>query len=176
LGRIVRTAAFAFGLFGGVVASQGPEFSQQYRQRIGGAIDELRIVAQRFESDAQVSGESTESAIARLRNNPDGFASLQGVAMQGHMERLARLEQHRRAMIEAGPFARIGEMVRNGDTDVMRAAYHDFEPAVPVTQEGVLSAVAGFVIAWGMVLLLAGFTRSLIRRPGRRSANSLAHR
>jgi hypothetical protein len=169
LGRIARKAAVAFGLLGGVVASQGPEFSQQYRQRIGGAIDELRTVVQRFETDAQASGETSESAIARLRGNPDDLASRQGAAMQGHRERLVRLEQHRQAMIEAGPFARMALMVRDGDTDVMRAAYRDFEPAVPVTEEGIFSAVAGFVVAWGAVLLLAGFTRSLIRhRPGRR--------
>jgi Protein of unknown function (DUF2937) len=168
LGRIVRTAAVAFGLFGGVVASQGPEFAQQYRQRIGGAIDELRTVVERFETDAHAAGETTEGAIARLRGNPDDLASRQGAAMQGNRERLARLEQHRQAMIEAGPFSRVGLMVRNGDTDVMSAAYRDFEPAVPVTEEGILSAVAGFAIAWGAVLVVGGFTRSVIRRrPGR---------
>jgi hypothetical protein len=67
-------------------------------------------------------------------------------------------------MMQAGPFARIALVLRDGDTDVMRAAYRDFEPAVPVTQEGVLSAAAGFVGLWGGTLLVAGFLRSLFRR------------
>jgi hypothetical protein len=161
--RIARIIAFGLGLAGGVVASQGPEFSQQYRQRLGGTIDELHRIIGRFETDAGESGETRDSAIARLRGNADTFVSRQGAAMQGHVERVNRLEAQRQAMMEAGPFARIGLMVREGDRDVMEAAYRDFEPAVPVTQEGLLSAAAGFVIAWGGFLLLAGFLRSLRR-------------
>jgi hypothetical protein len=49
----------------------------------------------------------------------------------------------------------------------MEAVYHDFEPAVPVTEEGILSTVIGFVAVWGGLLLLTGFLRSLWRRPHR---------
>jgi hypothetical protein len=162
--RIMRVVAVACGLLGGVVASQGPEYSQQYRQRVGGAIDELRQVVGRFDGDAQSNGETRESAIARLRGNTDDLASRQGAAMQGNVERLATLEAHRQAMVDAGPFARIALLVRDGDTDVMQATFRDFEPALPVTEEGILSAVAGFVIVWGGLLLTAGFVRSLFRR------------
>jgi hypothetical protein len=164
LSRIVRIVAFGLGLFGGVTASQGPEFAQQYRQRLGGAVDELRQVITRFDTDAQVSGETRESAIARLRSNTDDFVSRQGAAMQANVERLGRLESHRTAMLESGPFSRIALMVRDGDTDILEAVSRDFEPAVPVTEEGVLSAAAGFIAVWGGVLLLSGFLRSLFRR------------
>jgi uncharacterized protein (DUF3084 family) len=169
LPRITRILALGLGLLGGVVASQGPEYSQQYRQRLGGAIDELRQVVTRFEGDAQANGESREGAIARLRGNADALASRQGAAMQANVERLDRLDAHRRAMMEAGPFARVALMLRDGDEDVMEATYRDFEPAVPVTEEGILSAAIGFVAVWGGVLLLTGFLRSLLRRPRARS-------
>ena len=71
MSRIVRVAAFALGLMGAVTASQGPEFAQQYRQRLGGAIDELRRAIARFDADAQAHGETRERAIARLRGNAD---------------------------------------------------------------------------------------------------------
>ncbi|MBM6594890.1 DUF2937 family protein [Microvirga pudoricolor] len=161
--RIVRIIAFGLGLAGGVVASQGPEYSQQYRQRLGGTIDELHRIISRFDADAGASGETRDSAIARLRGNSDTFVERQGAAMQGNVERVARLESQRQAMTDAGPFGRIGVMVRDGDRDVMEAAYRDFEPAVPVTQEGLLSAAAGFILFWGGFLLLAGFIRSLRR-------------
>jgi hypothetical protein len=161
--RIVRIAAFASGLFGAVIASQGPEYAQQYRQRIGGAIDELRRVVERFDQDAQASGETRDSAIARLRTNPDDLAVRQGTAMQANAERLARLEAHRQAMTDAGPFRRVGLLLREGDADLMRAAYRDFEPAMPVTEEGILSAALGFFAAWGSILLAMGFVRSLRR-------------
>ncbi|WP_262031073.1 DUF2937 family protein [Microvirga sp. Mcv34] len=164
MSRIVRIVAFGMGLCGGIVASQGPEFAQQYRQRLGGAIDELQRVIARFDADARASGETLDSAITRLRSNTDSFVTRQGAAMQANVERLNRLEAHRGAMMQAGPFARIALMVRDGDQDVMEAVYRDFEPALPVTEEGVLSSAIGFVMAWGCVLLLAGFVRSL-RRP-----------
>ena len=85
-------------------------------------------------------------------------------AMEGNRDRLARLEAHRQRMIDAGPFGRVALMVRDGDVDIMSAAYADFEPAVPVTQEGLLSTAFGFVVLWGAFLLIAGFVRSLVRR------------
>ena len=56
--RIARTVGLAFGLLGGLVASQAPEFGQQYRQRLGGAIDELNRVVARFDEDARRPGRS----------------------------------------------------------------------------------------------------------------------
>ncbi|QRM28967.1 DUF2937 family protein [Microvirga sp. VF16] len=165
MSRVVRIIAFGCGLCGGIVASQGPEFAQQYRQRLGGAIDELRQVITRFDADAQASGETRESAITRLRSNADDFVSRQGTAMQANVERLGRLENHRGTMMQAGPFSRVALMVRDGDQDVMEAVYRDFEPAVPVTEEGILSTAIGFIAVWGGVLLLMGFLRSLLRRP-----------
>jgi hypothetical protein len=167
----MRIVAFGLGLLGGITASQGPEFAQQYRQRLGGAVDELRQVIRRFDADAQAGGETRESAIARLRSNADDFVSRQGTAMQANAERLGRLETHRETMMQAGSFARVALMVRDGDRDVMEAVYRDFEPALPVTEEGLLSSAAGFIAVWGGLLLLAGFIRSLWRRPRSRRAS-----
>lgn len=169
MSRIVRIVALGCGLLGTVAASQAPEYGQQYRQRLGGAIDELHRVIERFKVDAQANGETQETAIARLRSNPDDLASRQGSAMQGNLERLARLEAHRRSMTEAGPFWRVALLLRDGDTDVMEAAYREFEPAMPVTEEGLVSGAIGFVTVWGGILLLAGFLRSLFR-PRQRAA------
>jgi hypothetical protein len=49
----------------------------------------------------------------------------------------------------------------------MREAYRDFEPALPITEEGLVCGALGFAAMWGGVLLLAGFVRSLRRRPER---------
>ena len=76
MSRIVRIAAFALGLLGAVTASQGPEFAQQYRQRLGGSIDELHRIVARFDADAAANGETRERAIGRLRGNPDDLYEL----------------------------------------------------------------------------------------------------
>jgi Protein of unknown function (DUF2937) len=159
--RIARTTAAALGLFGGVVASQGPEFAQQYRQRLGGAIDELRRVVQRFEADAAANSQSREGAMDRLKSSPDNLVSRQGDAMRANIERLERLERQRQAFVEAGPFKRLVVMMSDADVDLMRAAYQDFEPAVPTTQEGVVTAGAGFFGGWSLTLLIGAFFRRL---------------
>ena len=168
MSRIVRIAAFGLGLIGAVTSSQGPEFAQQYHQRIGGAIDELRRIVERFDADARANSETREGAIVRLRSNPDDLASRQGAAMQGNVERLGRLEAHRQVMMEAGPFSGLALLLRDGDTDLLQATFRDFKPAMPVTEEGLLSAAAGFVAVWGGILLLARFLRSLRPRRPRR--------
>ncbi len=171
--RIARTMAMAMGLVGSMVASQGPEFAQQYRQRLGGTIDELRRVVLRFDADAGANGQSREGAIDRLQTNPDDLVSRQGTAMRGNVERLERLERHRQSFVEAGPFQRLWVAARDGDLDLMEATYHDFEPAIPATQEGVVAAGLGFVGGWGITLLIGAGLRRLFGL-GRRRAQ--AHR
>lgn len=169
--RIAKTMGLAFGLLGGVVASQGPEFAQQYRQRLGGAIDELGRVVQRFDADAQATGRSREDAIGQLRSNPDRLASLQGEAMRGNVERLERLQSQQQSFRDAGAFSRLWLLARDGDADLARAAYGDFEPAVPTTTEGFVAAGIGFVLGWVLARLIGMPLRRLFfRRPRLRAA------
>jgi hypothetical protein len=171
LPRIARTVGLAFGLLGGLVASQAPEFGQQYRQRLGGAIDELNRIVTRFDEDARATGQERDSAIDQLRQNPDRLTSLQGAAMRANIERRDRLERQRQAFSEAGPFARIGLLLREGDTDLARATYRDFEPAVPTTQEGFVTAGIGFILGYLLSRLIGvPLRRMLMRRPRVRAA------
>jgi len=144
----------AVGLLGGIVGSQGPEFAQQYRQRLGGAIDELNRVVARFEADAHVGGQSREEALDRLRRDADRLVSRQADAMRANIERRDRLERQRAAFAEAGPFERLAVLVREADPDLARAAYGDFEPAVPVTNEGFVMGLIGFAIGWALTRLI----------------------
>jgi hypothetical protein len=168
LPRIARIIAFGFGLLGGAIASQAPEFSQQYRQRLGGSIDELRQIVERFETDARANGETRESATARLLSNADDLASRQGAAMQNNADRLVRLEGQQQAMAEAGPFKRIAVMASEGDNYTMQRAYRDFEPAVPLTSEGAVAAASGFAVFWALIMLLMGLLGRVFR-PRRRA-------
>ena len=165
--RIARTLGLAFGLLGGLAASQGPEFAQQYRQRLGGAVDELRRVVERFERDAQATGQTREGAIGRLNENQEELVRRQGAAMRANVERLDRLERQQQAFLTAGPFQRLAVLAQDFDSDIARAAFRDFEPAVPTTTEGFVTAGVGFVAGWGVSRLLGIPLRYLFfrRRP-----------
>ena len=165
---IGRVLALAIGLFSGLVASQAPEFAQQYRQRIGGAIDELRRVMSRFDENAQASGLSREQAIQRLESQTDPVARGQGPAMAEIGDRLIRLERQRDAAAEAGPFVRIAALAKGFDPALARATYVDFEPAWPATAEGLVTGAAGFLLGWVALLLVARGVRRLSPRNWRR--------
>ena len=47
-----RRLAAAIGLLFALLGMQGPEFTQQYRQRLGGALDELKRAVSVFDADA----------------------------------------------------------------------------------------------------------------------------
>ena len=51
-----RPISFALSLLGAALATQAPEFAQQYRQRLGGAIDELRGMVAQFDAEASFCG------------------------------------------------------------------------------------------------------------------------
>ena len=135
-----RLLALSLGLCAGLAASQAPEYAQQYRQRLGGAIDELRLVVARFDQTAEAGRQA--DAPAGLRTE---FA-----------DRLGRLERQRADFAAAGSFDRLLVLVREADPAIARAAYLDFEPAWPATSEGIVTGGIGFVAGWGVLLILFG--------------------
>ncbi len=56
--------------------------AEQYRQRLGGAIDALAAVVARFDSDSQQQGLTEQGGIDRLRANTDPFVRGRGTQMQ----------------------------------------------------------------------------------------------
>lgn len=165
--RIARTLGLAFGILGGLAASQTPEYAQQYRQRLGGAIDELRRVVERFERDAQAIGQTREGAIGQLDQSREELVRRQGEAMRANVERMERLERQSRTFQTAGPFRRLAVLAREADPEIARAAYLDYEPAVPVTVEGYAAAAVGFLAGLSIARLLGIPLRRLFfrRRP-----------
>lgn len=171
---IGRILAVAIGLLSGLAGAQTPEFAQQYRQRLGGAVDELRRVVTRFDENAQASGLTRQDALKRLAENTDPVAKGQATTTEEIVARLGRLETQRRSFNEAGPFHRLLLFVREADPALARATYLDYEPAWPATSEGLIMGGAGFLAGWGFLIFLASVLRRLNpfrrRRPALQSA------
>ena len=145
---VLRRIVFFLALLLGIVASQVPEFAQQYRQRLGGAVDELARVIGEFDADAARMNLSRQAGIDRLIGNADTFARQRGEQVKSDVERVGRLEKQLSSYAEAGPFWRLGVFARNYEPDIARRAAENFEPAVPVTSEGLFATVAGFLAGW----------------------------
>lgn len=150
------------GLAGAVTLSQGPEFSQQYLQRLGGQAQALAAIVAEFDATATRAGLTREAALAEF----DGSAFLN--AHQGDMRaliaRATRAEADYTLLRAAGPLERLLLPHRFRDVETLRATWADFRPAVPVTPSGLAAAGIGFGMGW---LLFQGLI-AVLRWPVRR--------
>ena len=158
-----KVITLAGGVAGAASFSQFPEFSQQYIQRMGGAVDELTRFVAEFDADAAELGLSREAALVDLAAGGDmGRARAETVV--GTITRHARLEADLRALEGAGPFTRAYEMRRFSDSEIAARAWEAYKPAVPLTFEGGVFAGAGFLAGFGLIGGLMGLLRGIFRR------------
>jgi Protein of unknown function (DUF2937) len=148
----------------GLALSQFPEFSQQYEQRLGGAVDELRIIVTDFDAAAARQGLDRTEALARYRENPDTFIVGRGADMDATIARYERLSASLAALQQADPVERVLGFAEYYDSEIGARALDTFEPAVPATAEGAAYAGVGFLGGYG---LLSGLI-ALGARPFRR--------
>lgn len=160
----MRMLAMAGGIAGAIALSQFPEFSQQYVQRLSGAVDELRAVTIMFDGAARVGGLTREEALAQLRGT--GFGDQFSDDMRSRIYRYERLNADYQALASAAPLERLAKAYHIRDPELVQRTWDDFQPAVPVTSEGLISAAIGYALGWALVSLLLG----LLRRPFRRYA------
>lgn len=124
---------------------------------------------QRFDADAAGSGLDRVQALYRLKANADPFMQRRGVSMSETADRLQNLETQRSDMDRAGSFGRLYALFKTSDTDLLHHTAEDFEPAVPVTSEGLITAAGGLFLGWAAVLALGLPFRNRRARMARRS-------
>jgi len=159
---IIRTLALAGGLAGAAGLSQFPEFSQQYLQRLAGAVDELRPIVVTFDSTAEAAGLSRQAALAQVGGNAvsDDLRD----SMAGAITRYERLGADLVALRGADALARLAQPWHFRDTQLVRSTLADYRPAVPVTMTGLVCAAIGFAAGWFVIGLGVGGLRRLLGR------------
>jgi hypothetical protein len=169
MAAFARTVALGFGLVGATAASQLPEFAQQYTQRLGGAVDELKLLVEDFDRDARAYGLERQAALERMVRNVDAFVRDRGQAARETIGRFERLEPIYRTMREGTAAERLWTMTAGGDPQIARRTFDDFRPAMPLTLDGVFAAATGFVLGLTGVLVVSALSRRL-RRPKAKTA------
>ncbi len=162
---IARRIAVAIALSGGILASQAPEFAQQYRQRLGGALAELSAIVDDFRADADKAGVDVAGAARRLQQNADPLAQARGRAMLTTLARRDALAAQSERMQQSGPVGRVFAVAENFDLALARGAWAAFEPAVPVTAEALAIGAAGALFGYAGARLVAfPFRRRRLRQ------------
>ncbi|MFT3828322.1 MAG: DUF2937 family protein [Opitutaceae bacterium] len=154
-----RTAAAGFSaiegfldrvacVFGAVFAAQAPEFFQQYLQRLGGHLDEVRRQLAAFEAAAQAAGKPWPQFVAETSANADpGLAKL-GQTMAATAARAEHLAGAHAALFDASVWTRPWAFLTHLDTGIARATAAVFKPAVPTTFESAIYAALGVALAF----------------------------
>ena len=159
-----RTLAIIGGLALAMTLSQFPEYAQQYTQRLGGAVDELHVIAEEFDQAAAEAGLTRDAALERYAVTGDVFIEGRGRSMA---QTIARYETLRLTLAEiqgATGWERFANLPRYLDTDIGARALEDYRPAVPVTIESFAYAAAGFVVGYLVISSAARFFALILRR------------
>lgn len=159
-----RTLSIVGGLALGIVLSQFPEYAQQYTQRLGGAVDELRVITEDFERAATASGLTRQTALERYTATGDTFISGRGTSMAQTFARYETLQLTLAEIRGATGWQRFANLPAYLDTDIGARALEDYQPAVPVTMEGFAWAGAGFLLGYAVISGLFRFVALPFRR------------
>ncbi|WP_107497560.1 DUF2937 family protein [Thalassobius sp. I31.1] len=158
----LRVIAFAGGLTGAAGFSQFPEFSQQYLQRLGGAVEALEQVVADFDASAVAEGLSREAALDQMQGT--AFLERRREDMQATITRFTGLRGDLEALKTQSAWGRAAASWRFGDAELITATSQAFRPGLPLTMEGAGFAGAGFLAGWALLLAFM----ALIRLPFRR--------
>ena len=150
----MRTLPLLLVVCSGVLASQAPEFAQQYRQRLAGALAELSAVRADFLRDAERSGLTGAQAITFMGRSPIAFVRDRGASMERTLARHDRLARQAREIEAAIAVTRPLAVLSAPDDAVLRGAWSAYVPAVPVDPAGLLWTVFGGMFGFAVSRLL----------------------
>ena len=161
---IVRALCLAGALTGAGGLSQYPEFAQQYTQRLAGQVDALSDVVADFDRSALAAGFTRAEALADLSGT--AFLEARAGDMKDTFARHIILSNQLAELRNATALERITLAHTLRDTPTLRATWADFQPALPVTFAGVITAAIGFVAGWGIMAMIFGaLSRMFHARP-----------
>jgi Protein of unknown function (DUF2937) len=166
---IIGRIALFFALLFGLASTQMPEFWQQYRQRLGGAIDELTAIVAQFDTQAAAQNLAPDAAVARLEASPDPLVQGRGDEMQRIIARLAKLQRAAAAFNDPNIAGKWTTLVKTFDPYIAERAYETFQPAIPTSTDGFIAGIIGFIVGGGIVHLIGLPIRHRHKLFGRRS-------
>lgn len=166
---IFRSIMLVVGL---LAFSQAPEFFQQYRQRLGGAVDELNRLVAQFDHDAAVEGLNREQALTSYQNSGSDFLTRRGLRMRDLLARQAMLAEHQRQIQQSGLIDGLLAIAQLQDRTVLQNSLAAYQMAVPITPDAILVAAAGACTGWVFGGIFGWVLTQPFRRYSRNSSNA----
>jgi hypothetical protein len=163
-GLLDRLVLVAGTVAGGCV----PGFIVQYRQRVGGRLDQViqdlapfREIAERFH------GGSLEALIRHHLISPDPTFRAEGAAIQSIADAQLRLQGIMDAL-QGGVWQQLQYLVMHPDRGLLQATWSSWVPAFTLDVQGMLMAVIIGVTLWLVFLLVWKLLATLLSNAGGR--------
>ena len=136
----LMTAVVAGGLVPGFIA--------QYRQRLGGRLDQARLDLEPWQRIAdQFYQGDIEKLIQYHLNSTDATFHLEGGVIQSLIATVQRLQSAVDAL-HSSLFHQVGYLALHADASLMRATFTDWVPTFALSVEGLLFALLFAVAVW----------------------------
>lgn len=151
IGRILDGLVAIVGATG---FAQFPAFYQQYRQRLGGRLDQARQDVARTLADATDEGKTLEAYIQDLGNSGSSAAAQAAQRELERVENLNALQSAYATLTEAELWQRPLLFAQHFHPGIADDAFEAFQPAFPVSIEALVYAAVGMML--GLILLAGG--------------------
>lgn len=160
---IARTLYLTGAAAGGSATSQFPEFFQQYLQRLGGHLDQAVLQANRIKDAAAAEKLSLTDYLNSFLTSQVPAHRRQGEILMQELDDAERLRDSLEALMQSPVWQRPFVMASQAEPDILQAAAEAYNPAVPITVEGLIYAAVGALLSLILLRLLRSST-SLFRR------------
>jgi len=141
-------------VIGGIIFFQIPAFIIQYKQRLGGHVDELsRLIAQ-YKSSAAKYGKTVEEYIALHLNSGVNEIVSTGEFMTENMKRFDELSLALKNLSESSGITKLFVFFKSMDLDILRGTYKDFVPGISFNLESIAYCIVGVIFSMLLYLLI----------------------
>jgi hypothetical protein len=163
--RLIRGALDRLLLVAGILAGGCvPSFIAQYRQRVGGRLDQVMRDLAPFEQIAHRDfGGSLEALVQHHRDSLDRAFQQEGAAIQQMLDALARLREAV-AGLDTNLYGQFAWLLRHADPDLVQATWSAWQPAFDLSPNGLVFAVLAGVALWLLFLVIWFGAAASVRR------------
>ena len=183
---IKRVLIICVGLACGAGASQGPEFTQQYLQRLGGWVDSYQDRVARLDLRAAQFDMTREQYLDSLKASADPKVRTEAANIATwpvYLKKYTEMQQ----ILQNGPsWMRPIRLVQNYNdpafAPIVEETFADYKPGTPITTEGAVFGGVGFIGGWILTVIGIGLLRAPVNMIRRRREkpkimpNLVAHR
>jgi hypothetical protein len=160
LDRIILLAAI-------MLAACIPSYIVQYRQRLGGRLDQVHADLAPFQAIADRNfGGSLPKLIEHHIASPDSTFHQEGVAIQSMVDAAARLQDALQAL-NTDLVHQCLYLASHADSDLARSTWNVYQPGFTLTLQGAVFAAVLGLIVWLLFLGIWHGTAALVRSGGR---------